>query len=325
MAAAAPERRKQHNLLLVEKLFEQRAGVSPFTLVLDSTQQSGRPLVRLVLARAKAAGIRTVYLSFGSTDRPKNVDFFLPAGEWLWGQDEFIDPNQHTLIACDSLNELANFEEERLINRLQNFIGEHSSLLGMFDVDEPTVGSTTNPYAPSPVTQLKTIATTTFHVRSFHDVLAEKQAQNRSQADPFFGLYENIDGILQGLNSQRLDGMILEMDYKRRGSGRSLKERYYVVTKRGGISHEAHGVVSLLEQHPLFAPQTPYQAEEDEREIEKNREESTFELDITERQRAARQGVVLPYHDAQRGGGDGGRILYDMGVEDDFDPEEDEI
>lgn len=41
---------------------------------------------------------------------------------------------------------------------------------------------------------------------------------------------------------------------------------------------------------------------------------------------------MLPYFDAQRGdgegrdgGGGGGRILYDMGVEDDFDDEEDEI
>jgi elongator complex protein 5 len=38
-----------------------------------------------------------------------------------------------------------------------------------------------------------------------------------------------------------------------------------------------------------------------------------------------REGVVLPYFDAQKGGGEGGRILYDMGEEDDFDEEEDEI
>ena len=38
--------------------------------------------------------------------------------------------------------------------------------------------------------------------------------------------------------------------------------------------------------------------------------------------------MVLPYFDAQKGGdgpGEGGRILYDMGSEDDFDEEEDEI
>lgn len=91
-------------------------------------------------------------------------------------------------------------------------------------------------------------------------------------------------------------------------------------------------------------------------------EGGTFNLGLTERQRRAREGVVLPYYDAQRrvggggggggvgglgaggvggsqGGGDngsqgqvpagrigeGGRILYEMGIEDDFDEEEDEI
>jgi elongator complex protein 5 len=54
-------------------------------------------------------------------------------------------------------------------------------------------------------------------------------------------------------------------------------------------------------------------------------EGTTFELGLTDKQRAAREGVVLPYFDAQKGGGEGGRILYDMGEEDDFDEEEDEI
>jgi elongator complex protein 5 len=55
--------------------------------------------------------------------------------------------------------------------------------------------------------------------------------------------------------------------------------------------------------------------------------EATFNLGLTEKQRRDREGVVLPYFDAQVevGGGEGGRILYEMGREDDFDEEEDEI
>lgn len=57
--------------------------------------------------------------------------------------------------------------------------------------------------------------------------------------------------------------------------------------------------------------------------------ESTFSLGLTEKQRRDREGVVLPYFDAQKGEGpgEGGRILYEMGDEDreDFDDEEDEI
>lgn len=55
--------------------------------------------------------------------------------------------------------------------------------------------------------------------------------------------------------------------------------------------------------------------------------DSTFSMGLTEKQRRDREGIVLPYFDAQEdvGGGEGGRILYEMGREDDFDDEEDEI
>lgn len=55
--------------------------------------------------------------------------------------------------------------------------------------------------------------------------------------------------------------------------------------------------------------------------------DTTFNLGLTDKQRSDREGVVLPYFDAQReeGMGEGGRILYDMGEEDDFDEEEDEV
>lgn len=76
--------------------------------------------------------------------------------------------------------------------------------------------------------------------------------------------------------------------------------------------------------HPLYAaPEVGdgQRAMDDEEE----EPESTFSLGLTEKQKKDREGVVLPYFDAQSGGGDGGRILYEMGREDDWDPEEDEI
>lgn len=81
----------------------------------------------------------------------------------------------------------------------------------------------------------------------------------------------------------------------------------------------------LLSDHPAFLdPEAATSARgvggEDELE-------STFDLGLTEKQRRDREGVVLPYFDAQTdvGAGEGGRILYEMGREDDFDEEEDEI
>ena len=82
----------------------------------------------------------------------------------------------------------------------------------------------------------------------------------------------------------------------------------------------------LLEDCPFLAASRPVMSSD---QVDQGEEVSvTFDLGLTEKQRLDRAGVVLPYFDAQKesgGGGAGGRILYDMGVEDDFDEEEDEI
>ena len=80
----------------------------------------------------------------------------------------------------------------------------------------------------------------------------------------------------------------------------------------------------LLDDHPLFSKPKV------EVEGDPAKEAGTFSLSLTEQQRRDREGVVLPYFDAQKGGGEpgeGGRILYQMGVEDagDWDSEEDEL
>lgn len=121
------------------------------------------------------------------------------------------------------------------------------------------------------------------------------------------------------------------MEYRRK-SGRGVREVYFlphpttiassvpVKETAGAANHRFRETVILLEDHPLYR--------RPERESVMEGEEGmdvTFELGLTEKQRRDREGVVLPYFDAQKGGGEGGRILYDMGVEDDFDEEEDEI
>lgn len=53
MPPSALHHRRAHNLLLINKLLDQRDATSPFTLLLDSVEQSGRPLVREYIRRAK--------------------------------------------------------------------------------------------------------------------------------------------------------------------------------------------------------------------------------------------------------------------------------
>ena len=137
--------------------------------------------------------------------------------------------------------------------------------------------------------------------------------------------------------------MVLEMEYRRK-SGRVVEEVFFLPSSPSSLSSttspspppsaiqalEKIKAITLLDDHPAFAPHTVTDISNGG-EIQSEDLGGTFKLGLTEKQRRDREGVVLPYYDAQRGFeeggevGDGGRILYEMGEEDDFDEEEDEI
>lgn len=147
--------------------------------------------------------------------------------------------------------------------------------------------------------------------------------------EPVAGLGEGAEGVLQGVGANGSEGVVLEVEHRRK-SGRGVREWYFL--PRNGVGKAAGAVsgarttretIILLEDHPAYRPVVQEGAGAGAGE--EVPESTTFELGLTERQRQAREGVVLPYYDAQKGGVEGGRILYDMGEEDDFDEEEDEI
>ena len=53
MAPSPLQQRRTHNTLLFQKLLNLRDGASPFTLVLDTLEQSGRTVVKEFAKRAK--------------------------------------------------------------------------------------------------------------------------------------------------------------------------------------------------------------------------------------------------------------------------------
>lgn len=177
-------------------------------------------------------------------------------------------------------------------------------------------------YEPHPLTVLNHLATAVLRVSSLHQAAETKRARDRSLPEPAWGLAEGREGVLVGVKGGPKavgGGVVVEMELRRR-SGRAVVERFVLEPGRGGGA----GTLSLLSDHPLFA--APVGADDGQGEDE-DLAETTFSLGLTEKQRKDREGIVLPYFDAQKdvGGGEGGRILYEMGREDDFDDEEDEI
>ncbi|KAL9632962.1 MAG: hypothetical protein Q9204_003588, partial [Flavoplaca sp. TL-2023a] len=233
---------------------------------------------------------------------------------------------------------------------LLSLLSPTTSLFLIHHLDIPTPNHQ-QPYTPTPLLLLRYTATTIFTLSSFPQTLAKHLARHLARPEPLFGLEEGKEGVIVGLGANscaakgggREGGMVLEMEYRRK-SGRVVEEVFFLPSSPSSLSGttpsspppsaiqalERIKAITLLEDHPAFAAPTVTDISNGE-EIRSEDLGGTFKLGLTEKQRRDREGVVLPYYDAQRGFeeggevGDGGRILYEMGEEDDFDEEEDEI
>ncbi|KAK4945533.1 hypothetical protein LTR10_015152 [Elasticomyces elasticus] len=282
--------RRTHNLLLISKLLNQRDHASPFTLVLDTLEQPANSLLREYLRRSRLSKTSTIFLSFETFVKPRNVDYFIEC----YGETQ-------------TPGRIARAVTEILVK-----------------------GGSRPKYSPSPISLLSYLATTIITVHSLPTLLAEKAAHARSLGAPVFGLAEGVEGVVIGLKPRATlkaeeRGVVLELEHRRK-SGRGVLEWYFLPTgskpQQASTGPQAfREIITLLDDQPLF------RKPKDEDASDQEMSGMTFELGLTDRQRLEREGVVLPYFDAQKagGGGEGGRILYDMGVEDDFDEEEDEI
>lgn len=209
------------------------------------------------------------------------------------------------------------------------------SLVAVYHSDVPLAPSRAaiSDYTPSALTLLNYLATTIMTLHSFTQFLARRAAADRSVEAPPFGLEEGKEGVLIGLQGLSTwpsvsnsandirHSVIIEMEYRRK-SGRSVGEWFSITGITSKNPQTGKENFMLLDDHPLLKNN-----DIDRDPASDAGPQSTFSLSLTERQRREREGVVLPYFDAQNADeeGEGGRIIYDMGVEDDFDEEEDEI
>ncbi|KAK9419781.1 putative Elongator complex protein 5 [Seiridium unicorne] len=337
MPPAGQSHARSHALLLFQKLLNLRDSASPLTLVLDTLEQSGRPVLREFIARAKVSRSKIIYLSFATLRKPADVEVFVKArGKSLdklrseivshYPPASAAGNAQKVLLVVDTLNPLSSTSASHLPHFLSSLITTPAiSLVGLYHTDVPLVlPKTFGEYEPHPLTVLCHLATAILRVGSLYQAIKRKEARNRSLADPEWGLNEGREGVLIGLKGGKggAEGLVIDMEIRRR-SGRSVGEKFVLIPSEklglGGASR-----ISLLNDHPMFKDPVA-----DDVEIKEGGDEAetTFSLGLTEKQKRDREGIVLPYFDAQTdiGAGEGGRILYEMGREDDFDDEEDEI
>jgi len=249
-----------------------------------------------------------------------------------------------SLIVIDSLHSLLSISTP-LPSLLFPLLTPKSSLLGIYHTSVPPPHQSAlpsfSPYAPDPLTLLTYLATTILRVHSIQQTLARHRAAAKSLPEPVFGLQEEKEGVLVGRGANPKGGeLVVEMEHRRK-SGRAVEHTFVLSAKAQQeiqaatriVGESKAGMVTLLPDHPLFkqvhslGESRGSSAKADMAEGEEGEHKTTFNLELTERQKLAREGVVLPYLDAQKGEGpgEGGRILYQMGTEDDFDEEEDEI
>ncbi|KAK4156478.1 Elongator complex protein 5 [Chaetomidium leptoderma] len=348
MAPSAQAHKRAHSLLLLEKLLNLRDSASPLTLILDTLEQSAQPLTQEFMRRAKAERAKIVFVSFATIKKPALADILIKGrGKPLKAlaaeiashvtpprttasKDAATPPIQKSLILLDTLNPLASSTPHLLPSFFSSIITPSASLVAVYHLDIPALNlASSGEYAPHPLTLLTHLATTVFRVASLRQAVEARRARERSLPEPEWGLREGREGVLVGLgnvgngngngNGSSDDDVVVEMEMRRR-SGRAVADKFVLVHRKGGV------VVMVMGDHPEFRVSGSSSSSGGAAAAGEGME-ATFDLGLTEKQRRDREGVVLPYFDAQIdvGGGEGGRILYDMGREDDFDEEDDEI
>jgi elongator complex protein 5 len=327
---------QRHAVHLMSRVLNVRTNASPFTLVLDDLNQRADSFIAEIARRALSRNVNVVFVTFES--RPsvapiRTVQGFGTTGdEIMHDLRKAMSDAKESLVIVDNLYELLNnkgVEMTSLFNLVANKFA--STLVGVYHQDVLDARPE-SPYAPQPLELVKYMATSIVTCKSFAHCLAAKAAKERSLPEPTWGLLQGAEGVVQCLDANDHRGIVLEAEFRRK-SGRPEGETYFLRAPRHSDYHAPipgiptgtlkQEYVMLLDQIPGYANETVIglvsAAGQDI--------ESTFNLRLTDKQKQAREGVVLPYFDAQKGegAGEGGRILYDMGSEDDFDEEEDEI
>jgi len=328
---------QRHCIHLMSKVLNIRTNASPFTLILDDLSQRASILMNELIRRALSRNVNVVVVSFESPTYHSAVRCIpafgdRTAADILAAIENAMKDSKESLVIVDSLYDLLHVKNVAMESLFGLVVGKFASTLtGIYHQDMLEEPNPDNTYAPQSLDVLKFMATSVITCKSLAHVLAAKAAKERSLPEPTHGLLQGAEGIVQSLDANDHRGIVLEAEFRHK-SGRPEAETFFLRDARVKDYHAplpGMAVGTLKHEFVVLLDQVPAYSNKDMTALVNtagSEIESTFSLGLTDKQKAAREGVVLPYFDAQKGeGGEGGRILYDMGSEDDFDEEEDEI
>lgn len=328
---------QRHSVHLMSRVLNIRTNASPFTLILDDLNQRAMPLVGELIRRGLSRNVNVIVVSFEATRFHPAVQNVACHNEksgdsLLQRLQTILNAAKESLVIVDSLHDMLKLKGMDMSALFNLVAGKYAStLIGIYHQDLHSAQDSQDAYAPAPLDLLAYMATSIITCKSFSHALASKVAKERSFPEPTHGLLQGAEGIVQCLEANDNRGIVLEAEFRRK-SGRPESETFFLrAAHRTDYNNPMPGMpygtlkqefVTLLDLVPAYGNKSVLGLVQ----ASANGIESTFNLGLTDKQKQAREEVVLPYFDAQKGeGGEGGRILYDMGEEDDFDEEEDEI
>lgn len=326
--------------LLLSRILQFR-DVSPLLVLTDSTFQSAYPLLQHFESSARSAKVEVIRigwqkcsdvctLSHGDDD-----DHTLPISKSI---DKILQEIKSRttgigkiLLSIPDLNDFLASNAAHLSTFLSSLISiapGKVSVCAIYHEDIPLLSYPS--HLPTPEILLQYLATTIISVKSLPHVLLSRDAQRKSKTS-------KIDLDLEGRDIFAVLGsndpmLFLELEHRRK-SGRGVKESV-VFSAASGTIQAASEVPGLNDDDDKTKQHGETHVDEDE---------LGFKISLSDRQKAVRDGVVLPHFSAQieidgadaqefqtgstkpqstGGGGGGGNIYYEPDSGDDFDVED---
>lgn len=278
----------QSSLVLLSRVLSLKDG-GPFILISDTLVQSGVHVLQEIINNVTND---IIYVSFETVNKPSYVTTFIDAMDKSSSQiinevKQFLD--KKCLVIIDSVNYTPVEELSRFIPSL---VGPGSTVVGIYHGDLVNRLEKIVNY-PSSTTILQYMASCILEVEPIYEQELEELITNEVNKLKI--------PINPNINSHQFKLILTN----RRKSGRSLTYEYIMNT-------ETH-------DHQIYKEQNDDQ-QDDEGVLE---DLTTFNLNTSSKQKAAKEQVELPFMQSQEQlGAYSGAIVYEFEKDDDYDEED---